>query len=370
MTGEELRAVFVRHEHLTPLAEPVVRRIEDGYRRRRRRRLGLLTSGAVVAVVLAMLGPVAAIGTTNRHTVAAPRTSEADGIRPGPLTFLLAGIDRRPGQSADEMARADTVLLMQVPATRDRVYLVSVSRDTYLDIPASGRYPGGKETINAAYAYGGFRLLRQTLAADFGVHVDGGAVADFAGLDKVVDSVGGIDVYVDERTVSIHVGWTKDGRFQAPYQGTRPVPGVTPKVYPVGYQHLKGWEALDFLRQRVLLPDGEAGRQRHVRQVLVALLNKVRASGVLTDPARVSGFLGSLGRAVTVDSGGLPLLGLVAALDKVRTPVSLAVPPAYTAIGGRPVQIVTPALTDMLSALAHGDLDEWVRAHPDAVAPQ
>jgi len=345
MDEDELRAVFARHEHLTPAAEPLKAAIREGYRRRWRRRLVLRSVGAA-AVALSVPVPVPL------STVTPP------ALRPGPLTFVLAGIDRPPGA---DVARSDTVLIAHVPAARDKVYLVSVLRDSYVSIPGHGR-----DKLNAAYAYGGFPLLQQTLRSDFGIAVDGGAVADFTGLQRVVDSIGGVDMYVDEDTVSIHIGWTKDGRQKPPYLGTRPVPGVTPQRYRVGYQHLTGWQAVDFVRQRVLLPHGDADRQRHVRQFLTALLTRARS--LLSDPQRASAFLDSLQQAITVDTGGMALLELLRAVDKVGTPIGLQAATSTLVADGMVGEVLTPDGTSLLAAVAHDDVDAWIAAHPGAVS--
>src|SRR5439155_1563619 len=72
----------------------------------------------------------------------------------GPLNVLLIGVDWRQGQAG--LFRADTIMVMHVPRTMDRAYLFSLPRDTLVNIdpsPQSG-YPGGRDRINAAFAYG------------------------------------------------------------------------------------------------------------------------------------------------------------------------------------------------------------------------
>jgi anionic cell wall polymer biosynthesis LytR-Cps2A-Psr (LCP) family protein len=260
---------------------------------------------------------------------------------------------------------------VHIPAARDRIVLVSVLRDLRVPIPEHGQ-----EKLNAAYAYGGFPLVSRTLTQLTGVHFDGGAVVSFTGLQKVVDAAGGVNMYVDETTTSIHTGFTKDGR-RVPYQlvlpgadQVRPVPGVTPAVYHVGNQHLAGWQAVDYLRQRYLLAngDGDAGRQRHVRQLVSALLHQLRTDGWLTDPARLAKLLNAVGQATTVDTGGVPMEDMVFTL--VQIPPNLVGIQVPVTLSGPNEERLGPGATSLFSALVGDDLSGWITDHPDAVTPK
>jgi anionic cell wall polymer biosynthesis LytR-Cps2A-Psr (LCP) family protein len=244
--------------------------------------------------------------------------------------------------------------------------VVSVSRDAQVAIP--GR---GTDKLNAAYAFGGFALTSKTLNQLTGVRFDGGAVVDMDGMRQLVDTLGGLDLYVDEKVASIHVGYTRDGRQQAPFDLStgqlRPVKGVTPQVYQVGYHHLTGAQVVDYARQRFLIPDGEEGRQRHVRQVFSAVLGALRSNGTLTDPVRFTRFLNALNRSVTIDTGGLGMEQLVGGLGGISDPVGLQTP---TRLGKLPGEVrLTADATSLFAALAGDDLAGWIATHPAAVAP-
>src|SRR5436190_556667 len=130
--------------------------------------------------------------------------------------------DRRPGQNPNDLVRADSIMIMHVPVTHDRAYLVSIPRDTYVEIPAysNGKktYRGGHDKINSAFAWGGdglggldgrkkgFILLQQTIKRNYNIDFQAGAIVDFAGFQEVVTVLGGVDMYIDEKTTSIHVG--------------------------------------------------------------------------------------------------------------------------------------------------------------------
>jgi LCP family protein required for cell wall assembly len=238
----------------------------------------------------------------------------------GPLNILLIGSDDRPGDTADG-ARSDTIIIAHVTASHDHMYLVSIPRDSRVRIPAYQKtgYRGGTDKINAAYAFGfnngggragGTELLALTLQQLVGVGFNAAAIVNFTGFQAVVDAVGGIDLCVDEKTTSVHVGWTADGKETAPYRlippdyHPVPVPGVRPQVYQPGCQHMSGWQALDYVRQRELIPDGDYGRERHQQQFLKALFQKATSTGVLANPLTLDRVLHNSAGAVTFDGNG------------------------------------------------------------------
>src|SRR6266511_4666986 len=120
--------------------------------------------------------------------------------------WLLVGSDRRAdqattGRDANEplwrygAQRADTIMLVHLPVDRDRAYLVSFPRDSW--VPIQGY---GNAKINAALSFGGPPLLIATIERLTGVRVDHFAILDFEGLRSMTDALGGVEVRV-ARTV-------------------------------------------------------------------------------------------------------------------------------------------------------------------------
>jgi anionic cell wall polymer biosynthesis LytR-Cps2A-Psr (LCP) family protein len=76
----------------------------------------------------------------------------------GRRTILLVGLDTRPNQDPSRPSRSDSIIIVHIPADHTQGYLISLPRDTYVSIPAydNGKVPyaGGKNKINAAFAYG------------------------------------------------------------------------------------------------------------------------------------------------------------------------------------------------------------------------
>ncbi|GAA3274423.1 LCP family protein [Dactylosporangium vinaceum] len=246
----------------------------------------------------------------------------------GAKNILLIGIDPRPNQNPNDAIRADSILLLHIPETHDMAFLISIPRDTWVSIPkynnGNRTYKGGKDKINGAFAEGGYgltgkeqrkhgtTLLAATIKQNWGVTFDAAAIVDFVGFQDVVKVLGGVDMYIDVRTVSVHIGHDAQGNTKTPFEqrdapggGTQliPIKGVTPVVYEVGYRHLEAWEALDFVRQRETLPNSDYDRQRHQQQFIKALLKKIASKEVIGSPGTLNKVLDVVGRAMTIDTG-------------------------------------------------------------------
>jgi LCP family protein required for cell wall assembly len=307
----------------------------------------------------------------------------------GPVNLLLAGIDERATDPTGG-ARSDTVMIVHIPASHDRAYLISIPRDTRVRIPAypATGYRGGTDKINAAFAFGftgdggragGFELLALTVQQLTGVSFNAGAIVNFDGLRLVVDAVGGVDLCVDEETTSVHLGYRPDGSPAAPYRlippdfHAVPIPGVRPQVYHVGCQHFAGWQALDYVRQRELIPDGDYGRQRHQQQLIGALARKVTSTGMLADPFAIDRALRAMGNAVTFDGNGVSVIDWVFALKGIDpaavTMIQMNAGQFNTqVIGGQDFEILDGTSQQLFADLHDDSLAAFVTAHPDWVS--
>jgi LCP family protein required for cell wall assembly len=297
----------------------------------------------------------------------------------GPLNYLLIGSDAREDDPSAG-ARSDTIIIVHIPVTMDRAYLISIPRDLRVQIPpfpATG-FLGAREKINGAFEYGhggdgGVQLLSATLSQLMGITFDGAAVVDFSGFQKAIGLLGGVYMCIDERTESHHIGHDRNGNFLAPWYGPdgdyRNYES-TPVVYEPGCRHMNQWEALDYSRQRKSIPDGDYGRQRHQQQLLKAMFDEARRQGIATNPGRLDALIRSVGQSLTVDTNGVPLADLVYALRDVKPAdlIGIKVPSEPQDIGG--ISYVL-ALEDQASALYDAvradNLDNWVLANPDWV---
>ena len=269
-------------------------------------------------------------------TAAAPANPVTGKSIDGPINILLVGSDQRPTQT--QGGNSDTIIIGHIPASHDRMYLVSIPRDLGVRIPAfpKAHYPGGSDKINAAYAFGsrdgqgdagGFQLLAETIKDNFGITFNGGGIVNFSGFTDILKKLGGVTMYVDETTVSIHDGVDiKTGKTTKPYNinpntgvpycpsgytfQSDPlkcaIPGTRPNVYPKGVDHLNPSQALDFVRSRDGLVGTDYGRQRHQQQFIKALLKEAYSQG-LNDPLKLNSFISSIGKALVIDRGNASL---------------------------------------------------------------
>lgn len=251
----------------------------------------------VVAAVLVALGLVGGIGAwayvRNLDDDLArtdPFSALTDG-RPaktvdGALNILLVGSDSRdPDAPVDQASkwRADTIIVMHIPSSQDRAYLVSIPRDLYVPIPAGADAEcgsGDRGKVNGAFAFGGLPLAVRTVECFTDVRIDHVMAIDFSGFKEVTDALGGVDLKVERDITSIH----------SPY-----------RKFKKGVNHMNGAEALDWIRQRKQFPDGDFARMRHQQEFLRALMDKAASTGTLSNPAKLNAFLRAVTAAVTVD---------------------------------------------------------------------
>jgi LCP family protein required for cell wall assembly len=199
----------------------------------------------------------------------------------GSLNILLLGSDSRDPDS-QAGARTDTIMILHVPASHDKAYVISLPRDLWVHVPPSPDGSGGDTMakLNAAYAWGGMPLMVQTVEQYTGVRMDHVVLIDFFGFVKVVDALGGVQMNVDQTITSIH----------PPH-----------RVFTQGPHTFNGDEALDYIRQRYQYADGDFTREKHQQEFLKALLDKAAGAGALSNPARFKDFVSSTASALTVD---------------------------------------------------------------------
>lgn len=199
------------------------------------------------------------------------------GVIKGPGTnILLLGSDTRSGSEAALVSgsRADTIMLMHIPADGKGVYLVSIMRDTWVNIPGYG-----PAKINAALNYGGISLQVATVENLVGVKIDHVAEMEFEGFKSLVNSVGGVDV-------------------QVPFDFD-----INAWSFHQGIQHMDGGAALAFVRARYQFADGDYQRVRNQRAFLRGLYSTMKAKGALSNVASFQSSIESLTDYMRVDQG-------------------------------------------------------------------
>ncbi|RKN33069.1 LCP family protein [Micromonospora musae] len=293
----------------------------------------------------------------------------------GPLNLLLVGVDTRVSVPGWE-PHADSVLVLHVPRGLGRAYLFSLPRDLVVDIPAFPKagYRGGRTKLTHAMSYGsrvpgrpkqpsaaqGYELLRSTVSGYTGLRIDAGAVVTFAGFDRLVDSLGGVDLHIDQRVVSRHR--QPDGRHRESAPGGYTGPQM---VYEKGNRHLTGWQALDYARQRYI-PGGDYSRQRHQQQLIRALVGKILDQGLARDPDRVQQVVDALGDTL-IYVGGRRLIDVAYALGGLPADrfVLVGLPGRSVGSGsGYRGEQLTPVGRRFLTELRAGRADAYLTKNP------
>lgn len=193
-------------------------------------------------------------------------------------TVLLLGADRRPEGEEDagvEGERADTIMLAHIPEGGGEAYVMSIMRDTWVEIPGVG-----EAKINAALDHGGVPLMVQTIEGLFGTRVDQVAEVDFDGFQGLTDALGGVTIDVPQDFVS--------------HEGV---------AFQQGPQHMDGATALEFVRERYAFADGDYQRVANQRAYVKAMLDELLSGGTLTNPVRVHEVVSQFSPYLTVSEG-------------------------------------------------------------------
>lgn len=209
-----------------------------------------------------------------------PTHSERPDESPGE-NILLLGADYRAYQTASidtlKGVRADTIILVHISENREHVTMLSIMRDSWVQIPGIG-----EAKINAALSLGSVATLVQTIETLLDTRIDRVAAIDFAGFESVVDELGGLTIKNDRAfTLSI-----------------------PPRhYYPVGKLELNGNEVLGFVRERKNVPGGDYQRVKNQRKVIIALAKKIITDDVKNNPLKLSSTFEALAPYLAMDDG-------------------------------------------------------------------
>jgi LCP family protein required for cell wall assembly len=310
----------------------------------------------------------------------------------GAIDMLLVGIDQRESNLAAG-ARADTIVILHIPASHDQAYLVSIPRDWKVDIPAYPKsgFRGQTTKVNAAFEFGyqgggselqkrarGVDLLAETLKQQTGITFNGAAIIDFSGFESVVQQLGGVTMCIDQAAQSIHLAInTKTGKIRtAWYKENVGIQGLTKDEKPVSYhvgcgQRLSAQLALDYARIRYGLPNTDYDRQRHQQQLLKAIAKEATSKGIITNPIKLNNVLKAAGKAFVLDTQGVPIddfiftLKGVAANDLITLKTNNG---TYNTEQGTSFEQLNADSMAMLHAVRDGTLTDFVLNHPQLIA--
>ncbi|HEY2950418.1 MAG TPA: LCP family protein [Micromonosporaceae bacterium] len=341
----------------------------------------MMASGAAIVGSKALIGQLTS-GITQDNLLGEAGKTDAEGgaSLDGPIDLLLLGLDLRTGWDKNN-TRADTIIILHVPATHDQAYLLSIPRDTIVDIPRfeKSHYGGGRDKINAAFYFGaqngggwagGAQLMAQTIKRVTGIGFDGAAIIDFTGFKGVIDALGTVQMCVDHEVKSVHYLYV-DGKLTYVADAKKMSGHKEPVVYKVGCREMKGWEALDYSRQRYGLPNSDYDRQRHQQQLIKAMAKKAMSTGVVANPLKLHKILDAAGKAFTLDTGGVPIddfiftLKGVAANDLVLLRTNNG---TFASVQGG--EGLTGTTMGMFRAVKSDTLAQFIAANPGVLASE
>lgn len=182
------------------------------------------------------------------------------------FNILLIGCDSR---QKDGRGRSDTNILMSVNCRSKEITMTSIMRDSYVAIPGHGN-----NRINASYAYGGGKLLSETIEKNLRIRVDGYAAVDFYAFMDIIDVFGGVDIEVSDAEVKVMNRYIKELNRLKGFDET------TDQLRNGGKLHLNGKQALAYARVRYV---GNADFERTQRQrtVLEKVFEKAKKMNLL-----------------------------------------------------------------------------------------
>jgi anionic cell wall polymer biosynthesis LytR-Cps2A-Psr (LCP) family protein len=357
-------------------------------------RVSMIAGIALVALSLVAVGGVALANRyfASKIPIEQILPPEARGVDiSGPINILLLGMDERTGET--DLIHADSIIIVHINAAHDHAYLVSLPRDSMVAVPAypPSKFPGTSQAkLTEAFAFGnrtfnakggeigddspagrarGVQLLAtvlNNLTPGGGLKFNAVAILTFEGFQKLVEAMGGLDnMCVDEKTLSEH--YDNKGHYVSETYGNP----KTAKTYPVGCYPMQPWEALDYVRQRKYLEngDGDYGRQRHQQQFLVTVFKQLASKKTLTDVKKITGIIDAAGKLLTVDLGGHQPLDWVFSLQNIKADNLTMIKTnggQYSSItvGDTAYEQVVPDTKLLLAAVRNDAIDSFLASHP------
>jgi LCP family protein required for cell wall assembly len=271
-----------------------------------------IVSAAVLVDTWYGWSSVSSVTTANVIDPAAQDTS-------GPQNILLVGIDTRTdaqgnplpqnvldalhaGASADGADATDTMIVVHIPAGGGRAIGFSIPRDSYVQL--TGDF--GMHKINSAYTYAevaagkqlrgqgesgaklavdaaqaGAKNAIQTVEQFTGLQINHFASVNLVGFYDISQAIGGVPVCLK---AAVH----------DTYSGAN---------FPAGNQTIQGAQALEFVRQRHSLPNGDLDRIKRQQVFMASMAHTILSGGVLANPAKLNNLVGAIQKSITLDQG-------------------------------------------------------------------
>ena len=168
------------------------------------------------------------------------------------MNILLIGSDSR----GELYGRSDVMMIVTIDYKHKKIKMTSILRDLYVKIPGKN-----DNRINAAHAYGGPKLLKETIEKNFLIKIDNYVRMDFSSFEKIIDILGGVPINISQN----------ESDYLSSFFGLE---------VPAGTSTLNGKEALSYSRIRKI--DSDFQRTQRQRNVINSLITKFKGSSPTT----------------------------------------------------------------------------------------
>ncbi len=242
--------------------------------------------------------------------------------------------------------RSDAIMVLHVSGDRKSAQLVSIPRDSFVDVPDLGR-----TKINASFSAGGPEELAQVVESLSDLRIDHAVVIDFEHLAGMTTAMGGIDVVQPEAVTDPRNGYT----------------------WEKGPLHLEGDQAVWYVRQRYGMPRGDFDRIQRQQNVLRAMLDKVASAGTLANPLRITNLVTQLASFVAVDEGFTPseMRSLAISSRDIRPAnmrfVTVPVTGTPTIDGASVVTLDLDQTADLFDAVESDRFEDWYQENSESI---
>lgn len=222
----------------------------------------------------------------------------SDDVPGGVMNVLLVGSDSRANVDAsladatgkaiegDRAGLSDTMMVLHIDSKTQQAAILSIPRDLYVQIPGQN----GRDRINSSFAEGGPELLIKTIQEALGIQVNHYAEVDFEGFKNIVDTVGGLNVYLDAPARDKKTG------LDQPNAGCIKLDGFQALAY-VRSRYYESYEAGSWVQD----PTSDIGRIQRQQDFIRRMMKKAVSSG-LSNPLTLNRLIGIGVNNLTIDS--------------------------------------------------------------------
>ncbi len=207
----------------------------------------------------------------------------------GYTNIAFFGVDARDSNMKSG-TRSDAIIIASIDNDTKKIKLVSVYRDTILEVPDSdGAYT---VKVNAAYAYGGPELAIQTLNSNLDLNISEYITVNWEGLTRAIDAIGGVQVGVEEDELDM---------LNACLAEQIRVTGIYSEgVYTTGNLTLNGAQATAYCRIRST-GRGDITRTERQREVISSMISKLKKSDIGTIDSVIDQIFPYISTSITED---------------------------------------------------------------------